>query len=124
MSKTFDIVQAFRANLSIVSDKEREKILFFVVVDGGPTRVEFAAELHDFLHEDLAKLYPTLKSYVKITLLEAADHILGMLIGKCWQLMNGYESKYLKPLGDCATLVQRKLMSFIQSMCISGKRLH
>ncbi|KAK1353501.1 hypothetical protein POM88_051866 [Heracleum sosnowskyi] len=108
----FDIVQAFRvvedsqrihwtaidcferASLSIVSDKEREKILFFVVVDGGPTRVEFAAELHDFFHEDLAKLYPTLKPYVTITLLEAADHILGMLIGKCWQLMNGLDISF------------------------------
>lgn len=40
--------------------------------------MEFAAELHDFVTEDLAKLYPCAKDDVKITLLEAADHILNM----------------------------------------------
>lgn len=73
------VVDCFeRASLPGVSDKEREEILHFVVVGGGPTGVEFAAELHDYVHEDLAKLYPDLKQYVKITLLEATDHILTM----------------------------------------------
>ncbi|KAG8386911.1 hypothetical protein BUALT_Bualt03G0198100 [Buddleja alternifolia] len=67
-----------RAGLPSVSEEERKKILHFVVVGGGPTGVEFAAELHDFVIEDLAKLYPTLKEHVKITLLEAGDHILNM----------------------------------------------
>ncbi|KAK1405390.1 External alternative NAD(P)H-ubiquinone oxidoreductase B2, mitochondrial [Heracleum sosnowskyi] len=67
-----------RASLPSVSDKEREKILHFVVVGGGPTGVEFAGELHDFVLEDLAKLYPTLKQFVKISLLEATGHILTM----------------------------------------------
>ncbi|XAR68047.1 NADH:ubiquinone reductase (non-electrogenic) [Bertholletia excelsa] len=67
-----------RASLPIISDEERKRILNFVVVGGGPTGVEFAAELHDFVIEDLAKLYPTVKKYVKITLFEAADHILNM----------------------------------------------
>ncbi|XP_073303601.1 external alternative NAD(P)H-ubiquinone oxidoreductase B4, mitochondrial-like [Primulina huaijiensis] len=67
-----------RASLPSVSEEERKKILHFVVVGGGPTGVEFAAELHDFVIDDLAKLYPTLKDHVKITLLEAGDHILNM----------------------------------------------
>lgn len=67
-----------RASLPSVSDEERKRILHFVVVGGGPTGVEFAAELHDFLHEDIAKLYPSLKNHVTITLLEAGDHILNM----------------------------------------------
>ncbi|KAI4341062.1 hypothetical protein MLD38_025833 [Melastoma candidum] len=67
-----------RASLPCVSEEERKRLLHFVVVGGGPTGVEFAAELHDFVHEDLAYLYPTLRSYVKITLLEAGDHILSM----------------------------------------------
>lgn len=49
-----------------------------MVVGGGPTGVEFAAELHDFVNEDLVKLYPRAKDLVHITLLEAADHILTM----------------------------------------------
>ncbi|XP_073124986.1 external alternative NAD(P)H-ubiquinone oxidoreductase B4, mitochondrial-like isoform X2 [Henckelia pumila] len=67
-----------RASLPTISEEERKRILHFVVVGGGPTGVEFAAELHDFVIEDLAKLYPRLKDLVKITLLEAGDHILNM----------------------------------------------
>ncbi|KAK1424541.1 hypothetical protein QVD17_19871 [Tagetes erecta] len=67
-----------RASLPTLSDDERKRILQFVVVGGGPTGVEFAAELHDFVSEDLVKLYPSVKDLVKITLLEATDHILNM----------------------------------------------
>lgn len=67
-----------RASLPNLSDEERNRVLQFVVVGGGPTGVEFAAELHDFVSEDLVKLYPTVKDLVKITLLEAGDHILNM----------------------------------------------
>ncbi|KAK1378867.1 hypothetical protein POM88_025611 [Heracleum sosnowskyi] len=67
-----------RASLPKMTDAERQKVLQFVVVGGGPTGVEFAAELHDFVSEDLVKLYPKVKDFVKITLLEAGDHILNM----------------------------------------------
>lgn len=67
-----------RASLPSLSEKEKKRILHFVVVGGGPTGVEFAAELHDFVTEDLAKLYPSVKDQAKITLLEAGDHILNM----------------------------------------------
>lgn len=67
-----------RASLPKLTDAERQKVLQFVVVGGGPTGVEFAAELHDFVSEDLVKLYPKVKDFVKITLLEAGDHILNM----------------------------------------------
>ncbi|XP_042062669.1 external alternative NAD(P)H-ubiquinone oxidoreductase B2, mitochondrial-like [Salvia splendens] len=73
------IVDCFeRASLPNLSDEERKKILHFVVVGGGPTGVEFAAELHDYVTEDLVKLYPKVKDAVKITLVEATDHILNM----------------------------------------------
>jgi len=67
-----------RANLPDVSEDEKKRILHFAIVGGGPTGVEFAASLHDFVNEDLVRLYPGIKDLVKITLLEAADHILGM----------------------------------------------
>jgi len=38
--------------------QERKKLLSFVIVGGGPTGVEVAAELHDLITEDLSKLYP------------------------------------------------------------------
>lgn len=35
------------------SEEERKKLLSFVICGGGPTGVEVAAELHDFVFEDL-----------------------------------------------------------------------
>ncbi|CAI9087623.1 OLC1v1021736C5 [Oldenlandia corymbosa var. corymbosa] len=73
------VIECFeKADLPNLDDEARKKLLHFVVVGGGPTGVEFAAQLHDFLAEDLSKLYPTIKDFVKITLLEGTDHILNM----------------------------------------------
>ncbi|XP_077254042.1 external alternative NAD(P)H-ubiquinone oxidoreductase B2, mitochondrial-like [Tasmannia lanceolata] len=67
-----------KASLPNLSDEERKKKLHFVIVGGGPTGVEFAAELHDFVSEDLVRLYPMLQGLTKITVVEAGDHILSM----------------------------------------------
>ncbi|WOL03443.1 external alternative NAD(P)H-ubiquinone oxidoreductase B2, mitochondrial [Canna indica] len=65
-----------RANLPDLDEEERRQTLHFVIVGGGPTGVEFAAELHDFITEDLAKLYPTIQDFVKITVIQHGEHIL------------------------------------------------
>ncbi|GAB4825023.1 External alternative NAD(P)H-ubiquinone oxidoreductase B1, mitochondrial [Ancistrocladus abbreviatus] len=57
-------------------EEERRRNLHFIIVGGGPTGVEFAAELHDFVEEDLLKLYPTVQDLVKITVIQSGDHIL------------------------------------------------
>jgi len=67
-----------KAVLPSITDEEQRSILHFVVVGGGPTGVEFAAELHDYVLEDLTKLYPTVKDKVKITVIQSGDHILNM----------------------------------------------
>ncbi|XP_027346646.1 external alternative NAD(P)H-ubiquinone oxidoreductase B1, mitochondrial-like isoform X1 [Abrus precatorius] len=67
-----------KAVLPSLSEEEQRSNLHFVVVGGGPTGVEFAAELHDYVQEDLIKLYPTVKKKVKITLIQSGDHILNM----------------------------------------------
>ncbi len=56
--------------------KERERLLTFVVVGGGPTGVEFAAELHDLLDDDLKRSYPHLVGETRIHLFEAGDSLL------------------------------------------------
>ncbi|CAF3357422.1 unnamed protein product [Rotaria socialis] len=59
---------------------ERKRLLHFVIVGGGPTGVEFAAELADLVREDLQIYFPRLVANdVKITLIEALDHILSMM---------------------------------------------
>ncbi|GJQ20791.1 MAG: pyridine nucleotide-disulfide oxidoreductase [Bacteroidia bacterium] len=57
--------------------EEVQRLLHFVVVGGGPTGVEFLAEMHDFVMEDLRKSYPAVAEQVRLTLLEATDQILG-----------------------------------------------
>lgn len=58
------------------SEEDRRRLLTFVVVGGGPTGVEFAGTLSDFLKADLARKYPDLMGYVKVTLLQSAQSIL------------------------------------------------
>ena len=60
-----------------LSPAERKQLLSFVVVGGGPTGVEFAAELHDFIYQDLSKQYPAdILQQVSITLVEGRE-VLG-----------------------------------------------
>jgi NADH:ubiquinone reductase (non-electrogenic) len=78
------------------SPEEIERLLHMVVVGGGPTGIEYAAELHDFLVDDLTAWYPGKKLHdiinmpnnlirfsitelagkVKITLVEAMPNVL------------------------------------------------
>ncbi|XP_022726942.1 external alternative NAD(P)H-ubiquinone oxidoreductase B1, mitochondrial [Durio zibethinus] len=67
-----------KAVLPGLSEEERRINLHFVIVGGGPTGVEFAAELHDYVQEELVNLYPTVKDLVKITVIQSGDHILNM----------------------------------------------
>lgn len=71
------IVNRFeRANLPTTSDAEKNRLLHTVVIGGGPTGVEYCAELNDFLTSDLRRKYPRLVPLVKVTLLQSGDAIL------------------------------------------------
>jgi len=72
------IIECFeRASYPGTSEAEQARLLSFLVVGGGPTSVEFASELHDFLRKDVHKWYPDLEDRVSVTLVEASDHLLG-----------------------------------------------
>ena len=64
------------ASLPGVTDEDKNRLLHFVVVGGGPTGVEFAAELNDFIQEDLRYIYKNLGHHTKITLVHSNDHLL------------------------------------------------
>ncbi|CAD6580551.1 MAG: NADH:ubiquinone oxidoreductase, partial [Tremellales sp. Tagirdzhanova-0007] len=57
-------------------DEEVERLMHMVVVGGGPTGVEYAGELHDFLIDDLRKWYPEISGRLRITLIEALPNVL------------------------------------------------
>jgi len=65
-----------RAALPGTSEAERKKLLSFVIVGGGPTGVEVAAEMYDMIHDDLIKLYPALVNDCQIRIVELMDHVL------------------------------------------------
>ncbi|KAB5558716.1 hypothetical protein GE09DRAFT_1120447 [Coniochaeta sp. 2T2.1] len=58
------------------SPEEIERLLHMVVVGGGPTGVEFAAELQDFFEQDIKKLIPDLADRFRVTLIEALPNVL------------------------------------------------
>jgi NADH dehydrogenase FAD-containing subunit len=66
------------ASLPTTSDEKRKILLNFAIVGGGPTGIEFSAELHDIIHEDLARIYPELIQFTKITIYDVADKVLPM----------------------------------------------
>jgi len=53
-------------DVSTAEEAQMRKALTFVIVGGGPTGVELAAELTDFLHKEGAKQYGHLKKYVSV----------------------------------------------------------
>lgn len=67
-----------KAALPTTTDEERKKLLHFAIVGGGPTGIEYAAELHDLINEDLAKVYPALIKFVNITVYDVAPKVLPM----------------------------------------------
>ncbi|KAG2361041.1 NDE1, mitochondrial external NADH dehydrogenase [Suillus spraguei] len=72
------IIDCFeQANQPVLSDVQRRNLLNFCIVGGGPTGVEFSAELHDLLHAEIEKHYPSLARMAKITLYDVAPNILG-----------------------------------------------
>jgi NADH dehydrogenase FAD-containing subunit len=73
-----NIIDAFeKSSIPNVSDTERRRLLTFLVVGGGPTSCEFTAELHDFVKQDVKRLYPDLLPFVNIVLVEAGPALLG-----------------------------------------------
>lgn len=73
------------ASLPTTTEDVKEHLLNFAVVGGGPTGIEFSAELHDLVTEDMAKLYPELIKYFRVTVYDVASKVLPMFDEKLGQ---------------------------------------
>lgn len=72
------LIECFeRASSPACTVEEAKRILTFVIVGGGPTSIEFAGELHDFITKDIIRWYPDLRGATRVTVIEASDHLLG-----------------------------------------------
>lgn len=90
-TKIMDCIET--AQFKTQSDEERARLLHMVVVGGGPTGIEFAAELRDFFNEDLLDWYPEIRDKFKVTLVEALPTVLPMFSK---QLIGYTESNFKK----------------------------
>ena len=66
------------AALPTTSVEMKKQLLNFAVVGGGPTGIEFSAELHDLINEDMGRLYPELVQHHNITVYDVAEKVLPM----------------------------------------------
>ena len=80
------------ASVPGILEEEKKRLLRFVVCGGGATGVEFAAELHDFIEEDVKKKYKFISSFVEIILIEAGNEILASFDKK----LRDYTTKVFK----------------------------
>lgn len=67
-----------RAAVEVDNPEEIQRLLTFVIVGAGPTGVEIAAELRDFIKEDVMHQYSGLKKYeIKVQIVEMSSKMLG-----------------------------------------------
>lgn len=66
------------AVLPTTTTEMRKHLLNFAIVGAGPTGIELAASLRDFIYDDMMALYPALDALPKITLYDVAPKVLSM----------------------------------------------
>ncbi|KAG1732120.1 NDE1, mitochondrial external NADH dehydrogenase [Suillus lakei] len=75
-SQTFN-VPGVKEHAHFLKDVRDARAIRTRIIDcGGPTGVEFSAELHDLLHAEIERHYPSLARMAKITLYDVAPNIL------------------------------------------------
>lgn len=72
--RLMDVIEA--ANILPVGDPERQRLLSIIVCGGGPTGVEIAGELQDYIDQDLKDWMPEVAGELNVSLIEAMPHVL------------------------------------------------
>ncbi|MCK5181527.1 MAG: NAD(P)/FAD-dependent oxidoreductase, partial [Dehalococcoidia bacterium] len=80
------ILDNYEAALREGNEQRRRELLTFVVVGGGPSGIELAAAIQDFVSKALVRNYPSLMSQTRVLLVEAQDALLSSLGTKVSEL--------------------------------------
>ncbi|KAG4434718.1 hypothetical protein IFR05_009795 [Cadophora sp. M221] len=79
MSVREKILDCFElASLPHFSTSQKRTLLHFVIIGGGPTGVELAAELDELIHGHLLSIYPECRDLVSVSVYDVANRMLGM----------------------------------------------
>ncbi|CAG7924681.1 unnamed protein product [Penicillium olsonii] len=71
--------ECFELAVLPTTTKDMQKhLLNFAIVGAGPTGIELAASLRDFIYDDMMALYPMLDAVPRITLYDVAPKVLSM----------------------------------------------
>ncbi|CAI5706616.1 unnamed protein product [Peronospora effusa] len=87
-----------------VTPVEKKRLLHFVVVGGGPTGIEFCAELYDLVLQDLVHKYPETSKHLNVTLVDSGE------------ILSGFD-KHLRAVA-LLKIEKRKTMEIIKKNCI------
>ena len=80
------ILDNYEVALRERNEERRRELLTFVVVGGGPTGIELAAAIQDFVRKALIRDYPSLMSQTRVLLVEAQDALLSGMKAKMSEL--------------------------------------
>lgn len=90
------------ASLPGVAEHEQRDLMHIVIVGGGPTGVEIAAEMSDLFNDDFTKLYPNLDGKMSITIHDAASFILGAFEHSLQQhAIGSFSKRNVSVVTDC-----------------------
>ena len=73
------IIEIFECAEKTTTKEERADALRFVVVGAGPTGLEIAAEMADYLRHEFAKAFPSLKGLAEIIIVDGVTDLLPVL---------------------------------------------
>ncbi|MFW6118234.1 MAG: NAD(P)/FAD-dependent oxidoreductase [Chloroflexota bacterium] len=76
------ILDNYKAALLERNEERQHELLAFTVVGGGPTGIELAAAIQDFVSKALVRDYPSLMPQTRVLLVEAQDALLSGLGAK------------------------------------------
>jgi NADH dehydrogenase len=80
------ILGNYEAALREGDEQRQRELLTFVVVGGGPTGIELAAAIQDFVRKALVREYSSLMSQTRVLLVEAQDALLSGMKAKMSEL--------------------------------------
>ena len=117
------VVELFEMAEQAETEEQREKLLAFVIVGGGVTGVEVAAELMDMACDTLLPKYPSVRrSDISVTIVEGGDRIIPAARPE----HSAYVQRFLERrgvrllLGSAATRVEPKRIHIKNGSTVDG----